>query len=587
MSESVGWRNLEHATALVAGLVAGGVRHSVVCPGSRSTPLALALLRHSEVRVWMHIDERSAGFFGLGIARANGDPVVLLCSSGTAAANFLPAIAEAFLSRVPLVAITADRPPELRGWGASQTIDQIGIFGSHVKWFTEMPAPDEAAAFADHACAAGARAVAIALAAPAGPVHLNAPYREPLLPADGGADIVAVGSAPVVLRRAERPDPGAVAVAAAHLGGFERGLVVCGPQDDPALPAAAAQLAAALGWPLLADPLSGARCGPHDRSLAIDAYDAFLRDMDLAAALRPAAVVRIGAIPTSKPLTTFLAHHPPAESLLLDNLPDWRDPAFLTTTVLDGNPAQSCADLAVALTNDRTAPLASPWIDQWREVNRQTRSAIEAELARDDEPFEGRVFAELAEVLPDGAVVMAGNSMPVRDLDAFFPSGPRRIRFVANRGANGIDGVVSTALGLAAADCGPVVLTIGDLSFLHDANGLLAAKLHRLDATIVVLNNDGGGIFSFLPQAAALSPAEFETLFGTPVGVDVAGIARLYGADFQRPPNGPAFQDAVQNGISSGGLSVVEVRSDRARNVARHRAIWAAVRDRIGAAARG
>lgn len=583
--------NVAQARELVRGLAASGLANAVVCPGSRSTPLALAFLRDPAIRVWMHVDERSAGFFALGMARALAMPVALLCSSGTAAANFLPAVVEASLNRVPLVVLTADRPVEVRGWGAAQTIDQTAIYGSHARFFAELPVPDGDPLLHRQARTMAARAVATAMSAPAGPVHLNAPFREPLLPVAGleptSPDDAVV---PTAARPAERvPDPAAIAGLSRRLVASGRGIVVCGPDDDPALAPAAARLARALDWPILADPLSGVRSGRHDRSLVVDAYDPLLRDAETAATLWPDAVVRTGAIPTSKPLLQFLEASASPLHVVLDDGPGWRDPWFQATTFLDGAPRLSLAALAdgaESLRQDGHGSADPGWSERWLDLGSATRAAISEHVAEREQWFEGRVFAELADLLPEGSTLVVGNSMPVRDLDAFFPGRGSALRFLANRGANGIDGVVSTALGVAAAGTGPVALALGDLSFYHDMNGLLAAKLHALDALVIVLNNDGGGIFSFLPQATETDAASFETLFGTPIGLDVAAAAAVYGAAFSRPATWNDFRSDVADGLRpGGGLRIVEVVTARGRNVVQHRETWAAVRDRLRAEA--
>lgn len=580
-----GTRNVAVAGAFVDELARVGIRHACICPGSRSTPLALGFADHGAIRVWIHVDERSAAFFALGMARALGEPVALLCSSGTAAANFLPAVVEAFYSRVPLLVLTADRPPELRDTGAPQTIDQIRLYGGHVKWFSDLPTPELTADLVRHTRTTAARASAVARAAPAGPVHLNFPFREPLLPA-AGAD-----SAPVLPTDASGqlagrpyatvsagvplPDSAVIAQLAAELVATPRGLIVCGPQDDLALAPAVVALAAALGYPILADPLSQVRCGPHDRALVVDSYDAFLRDDAVCRELAPEVVLRLGALPTAKPLALFLERFPASRQILIDDGGGWRDAGFRVSDVIHAAPRAVCAGLAGAVAACRVSAPTDEWACRWLVVARRTRVGIAAALTGEDETFEGRVFAELAELLPDGATLFAGNSMPVRDLDTFFPSNERAIRCLANRGANGIDGVVSSALGVAAVSDGPLVLVIGDLSFYHDLNGLLAAKLHGLRATIVVLNNDGGGIFSFLPQATAVPPDRFEQLFGTPTGLDFRFAASLYGATFTRSVGWDAFRAAVAVGLAHDGLSIVEVVTDRARNIVQHRAIWA------------
>jgi 2-succinyl-5-enolpyruvyl-6-hydroxy-3-cyclohexene-1-carboxylate synthase len=580
---STGARNVALAGAFVAELGRAGLRHAVVCPGSRSTPLAVALAEEAAIRVWMHVDERSAAFFALGMARALGEPVAVLCSSGTAAANFLPAVVEARLSRVPLLVLTADRPPELRDVGAAQTIDQARLYGSHAKWFYELPVPEAAADLLRHARQVAARAIATAHAAPRGPVHLNFPFREPLLPAlDEPAPAIAdeaarsgrVDGEPFTAVVSGRAVPALdLAPLARALAGQPRGLIVCGPQDDPALAPAVTRLAARLGYPILADALSQVRCGPHDRALVIDDYDAFLRDDATCRALAPDVVLRFGALPTSKPLAQFLARDPAGRHVLVDD-GGWRDPLFLASNVVQADPVAVCAVLGATLP-ERAA--ASAWADVWRAAAGHTREAIDACLVAPDGSVEGRVFTELAALLPAGATIFAGNSMPVRDLDTFLPAGDRALRYLANRGANGIDGVVSSALGVAAVSPAPVVLVLGDLSFFHDLNGLLAAKLHGLRATIVVVNNDGGGIFSFLPQASQVAPDRFETLFGTPLGLDFRAAADLYGAHFSRPESWDDFRTAVAAGVAGDGLSIVEVRSERAANVTQHRAVWRAV----------
>lgn len=568
--------------AFVDELVRSGIQHFCICPGSRSTPLALTIARHPAARVWMHLDERSAAFFGLGLAKARREPVALVCTSGTAAANFLPAVVEAFYSRIPLVVLTADRPHELRDCGAAQTIDQVHLFGTHVKWFVDLPEPEASAELVRYVRSIACRAVATARSRPAGPVHINCPFREPLVPAPGAlaGPHERPGERPyvAVASGARTPDPALVTALATDLRIARRGLIVCGPQDDSGLARPLARLAAALGYPILADPLSGVRCGPHARDLVLDCYDAALREASLVERLAPEVVLRFGAVPTSKPLLRYLQHHQRCRQIVVDGDAGWNEPTRLASDVVHADPRLLCEALVATIANMTPGDIGQTlWAAAWRRADRLAREAIAARLATLEELFEGKVFAELAGLLPDGATLYAGNSMPVRDLDTFFPSSSRSVRFMGNRGANGIDGVVSSALGASAATGGPLVLVIGDLSFYHDANGLLAAKQHGLSATIVLLNNNGGGIFSFLPQAA--DPAHFEMLFGTPHGLDFRPLAEMYGATFTRVETWEEFRTAVQRGIAEGGLHIVEVPTERQRNVALHRAMWQAVAD--------
>jgi 2-succinyl-5-enolpyruvyl-6-hydroxy-3-cyclohexene-1-carboxylate synthase len=587
MTFDPGVANLDLADALVDQLAASGVRNAVICPGSRSTPIAVSLAAHPHIHSWVLIDERAAAFFALGMARHLTAPVVVLTTSGTAAANCLPAVVEARLSRVPLIVLTADRPPELRDWGAAQTIDQIQLYGGHVKWFVDMPVPDANDALVRHARATAERAVQSARSHPAGPVHINLPFREPLLPADVSSrhrllstlshcrpsdSFVGAEQCQVI------PAAAALDELASHIAQEPRGIIVCGPGEAPGLAAAATELSASSGYPILADPLSGVRFGPHDRSAIIDAYDPFLRDQETAAALQPDVVIRVGALPTSKPLQQFLLAHPNRVHVVIDASPP-RDPFHLATSYVIGDAATTLADLAARIAPERSGD--GGWVDAWKGVDRAAGAAIETALAREDDLFEGRAVAEVAALLPDGATLMVGNSMPIRDVDAFVRGDRRRLRIVSNRGANGIDGVVSTALGAAAVADGPLVLIVGDLSFVHDLNGLLAATKFNLDAIVVVLNNDGGGIFSFLPQAEQLDTPTFEALFGTPTGLDVAAAARLFGAAYARPGDWGAFRRELCRGIHGHGLSVVELITDRNRNVAQHRAVWASLTEAL------
>ncbi|WP_038037470.1 2-succinyl-5-enolpyruvyl-6-hydroxy-3-cyclohexene-1-carboxylic-acid synthase [Thermorudis peleae] len=574
-------------------LARNGVQHLCFAPGSRSTPLVMQAARLGQLRLWDHLDERSAAFFALGMAKALHEPVALVCTSGTAAANFLPAIVEASASHIPLLVLTADRPPEVRDWGAAQTIDQIRLYGPFVKWFVDVPLPEHHPEILRYARALAARAVMTARACPPGPVHLNFPFREPLIPATDGIALhdgrqqtddtnrPSVCGWPAVLMA----DPLAVAQVVERIRAHRRGLIIAGPQPDPQLGPAIVKLASVAGYPILADPLSQVRAGPHVDTLVLDAYDALLRDETLRYLLRPDFVLRVGAIPTSKALWQFLEGQPAADHVLVDPA-GWPDPSHLAHELIQAPPTPFCQAVADALANNQP-PLDITWVKQWQEADRAARTALNAALAAMPEIAEPRLFFELAQLLPEGATLFVGNSMPVRDLDSFFPATTRSLRIVANRGVNGIDGVVSTALGVAAVSSEPVVLVIGDLSFYHDMNGLLAARRHALRATIMLLNNDGGGIFSFLPQAAY--PDHFELLFGTPHGLDFRHAAALYGLHYVTPNSWPAFQSALRDSLASPGVTVIELRTERARNVALHRALWsqaiAAGRDALAAVA--
>jgi 2-succinyl-5-enolpyruvyl-6-hydroxy-3-cyclohexene-1-carboxylate synthase len=439
-----------------------------------------------------------------------------------------------------------------------------------------LPEPEATPDLVRYVRTVAARAVATAVDDPPGPVHLNWPLREPLVPESSpepaawgarheGRPYVQVALGP----RAPRPE--SVAGLADALQSTDHGLIVCGPQDDPDFPSAVTALAARLGYPILADPLSGLRGGPHDRSLVLDAYDATLRLPDEAL---PEIVLRFGAPPTSKPLTQYLQRHPNAQHVLVDGGSGWRDPSALSSDVVHADPRLLCLALDERIVG--RGPTA--WTERWVRRDRATRHAIAEHLAGLDELFEGAVFPELASVLPDQATVYVGNSMPVRDLDTFFGATERPLRLLCNRGANGIDGVVSSAFGAVAGSSGPVVLVIGDVSFYHDMNGLLAARRHGLDLLVVLMHNDGGGIFSFLPQGDDAEHAEhYELLFGTPHGLDFRPFVEGYGGAFSRVASWTEFGAAAKTALARGGLQVIEVPTDRARNVVLHRQVWRAV----------
>jgi 2-succinyl-5-enolpyruvyl-6-hydroxy-3-cyclohexene-1-carboxylate synthase len=591
MTFSTGQAAYLYVGAIVDELARAGVQHACLCPGSRSAPLALLLAKHPQIKLWRHLDERSAGFFALGMAKASRRPVVLLCTSGTAAANFLPAIVEAHYARVPLLVFTADRPPELRDTGAPQTIDQLKLYGSFAKWFVEMALPEVTPEMMRYARSVACRAVALAAADPAGVVHLNFPFREPLVPVPVEPPITDEAREAYVGRTDGRPyatvvpalrqaDPQLIGTLADELSKIERGLIIAGPQTDPDFPAAVARLSAALGYPLLADPLSLVRCGPHTLDNVIDCYDAFLRDPAAVERLIPEVILRFGAMPTSKPVLLYLQRYPHTRQILVDGGGGWPDTARLASDVIHADATLFCESLSGAVRRAEFGrPPLTDWLSVWQSVNSYTRQAITTQLAAFETSFEGRVFTELAECLPEETTCYVSSSMPVRDLDTFFPSLGRSIRFLSNRGANGIDGVVSSALGAGAVSPGPLVLVIGDLAFYHDLNGLLAARLHQLRATIVLINNDGGGIFSFLPQAA--HPDHFEQLFGAPHGLDFRPAAEMYGAAFHRPEAWDEFRGAVKDGLVSNGLTIVEVRTNRESNVTMHRQVWRAAAHRL------
>jgi 2-succinyl-5-enolpyruvyl-6-hydroxy-3-cyclohexene-1-carboxylate synthase len=525
-----------------------GLEHACTSPGSRNTPILLSLAREPRIRTWSHIDERCAAFFALGAAKAGGRPVAVTCTSGTAAANYLPAVVEAFHARVPLIVLTADRPPELREVGAGQAIDQVKLYGDAVKWFFEVGVDTASAGSLRWIRQLACRAYWTAATGRPGPVHVNFPLREPLVldgplpddPVPGRPD-----GRPWVQRAAVPPAPSSPRELPA------RGIVVAGREErDPRIGNAVAACAERLGYPLLADPLSGGRHG----ATAIATYDLLLRDPAFAERAAPELVIRVGDLPTSKPLRAWLASLRDVEQLALDPEGAWQDPAAAVSEVDPGDPVDTLDGLTSA-TRD------AGWLQAWTDADVAAQSALTDELGDAlSEPLTARL---LAEHLPAEATLLVASSMPIRDAELYFPAGTRGPRVLSNRGANGIDGTVSTAFGVAAATQRPVVLLIGDVALAHDIGGLIAARQLGLDLTIVVLNNDGGGIFHFL--AVSGEADAFEEHVATPHGLDFAKAAALYGLDHTPATTAAELTAALQR------PGIVEVRTDRGQNLALHR----------------
>lgn len=509
-SRGHGQLNLDWSAALVAGLVAAGLREAVLSPGSRSTPLTLACLRHPDLRCEVILDERSAAWFALGRAKATGVPVALVCTSGTAVANWLPAVVEANQSAVPLLLLSADRPPELQGWGANQTIDQRRIFDGQLR-ASHAPGAPFAGFSADWLHQLAARASAESRWPLPGPVHINLAFREPLLPA---SPEIAWATPPTIDTTAPTivPDASAVAALAAKLSG-RRGVIACGgsTSNDAGFADAIGKLAAALQCPILAEPISNLRFGPHDRSVICNHHERWLRDEAIRSQLAPEWVLRFGAFPVTRTLQDYLGSC--GETYLVEAHGRWPDPVHRTRQLLRADSVAACT----ALLQADLHPASGNWLTGFRAAE----ATAQRELAAAPLPPEAALFSQLCAALPADATFFCGNSMPIRDLAAWSGSGAQAIRFHANRGASGIDGNIATAAGLAATN--PAVAVIGDLTAQHDIGSLILMRQHPL--VLVVINNGGGGIFDFLAPA---SLPEYEAAWLTPQDIDFAHAAATF-----------------------------------------------------------
>lgn len=544
-----------------------GVRTAVVSPGSRSTPLTTALARHPGIEAVPVLDERSAAFFALGQAKRTRRPVVLVCTSGTAAANYLPAIVEARESGAPLLAITADRPPELRDCASGQTIDQQKLYGGHVDFYHELAVPEPRLELLRYLRQTVAHACARTLAPHAGPVHLNAPFRDPLAPvADASAE-------PLRGMFDERFFAGLGEGSSAEISvtwtppQTARGVIVAGPanpEDPVGYARTVGRIARTLGWPVLADALSPVRHQKAEGAVVVAHYDALLRDPALAEALAPEAVLCVEGWPTSKVLRGWLERSG-AEVTLVSANPANRDGLHLRTRHI-------VADIGSLI--PAAARPESEYADRWIDAETAAAARIDSALETEAELFEPKAAWLLARHLPEATPLFVASSMPVRDVEYFWPQNVRRVHFHFNRGANGIDGTLSTALGVAHGG-EPAVLLTGDLSLLHDTNGFLLGPKLRGSLTIVLIDNNGGGIFEHLPVARFEPP--FEEYFATPQPVDFAKLCAAYGVEHVAVRDWAHFAGLIET-LPESGVRVLHLSTDRKRDAARRKALLDGVR---------
>ncbi|SIR83596.1 2-succinyl-5-enolpyruvyl-6-hydroxy-3-cyclohexene-1-carboxylic-acid synthase [Natronorubrum thiooxidans] len=585
---------------LVDELATGGLEAVCIAPGSRSTPLTVAFAAHPEVDVYSHLDERSAAFFTLGRARRTGEPTALVCTSGTAAANFHPAVMEADQARVPLLVLTADRPAELRDSGANQTVDQVKLYGDTVRWYAELPDPEADERKVRSLRTTAARALAETGGPDPGPVHLNCPFRKPLEPLEVPGDVPEVFSETLAGTGREgafvETTTGSVTLEVDQLrplldalADTERPLIVAGPADPAALsglePADVVAVADHIGAPILADPLSNLRFGPHvgtdaDERRVYGGYDGYISELP-----EPDVVVRFGASPTSKPLRHALRDSD-ARQFLLDPAGAWREATFTATELLAAAPGPVFERLCEALDNGATTETDADereWrarFDAAERAHWRVRDDALAPKTLEADPFEGAILASVLENAPNPATVFVSNSMPIRDADRFGRPQSTDLTVLGNRGASGIDGITSTALGAGSATDEPLVLVTGDLAFYHDSNGLLAVDRCDVDATIVLLDNDGGGIFHKLPIEEFEPP--FTDQFKTPHGLEFEPLGDLYGLEFERVAP-VEFVSAYRQSLESEGTQVLAVDFESDANHRRRDALRERVRDEIGA----
>jgi 2-succinyl-5-enolpyruvyl-6-hydroxy-3-cyclohexene-1-carboxylate synthase len=562
------------ARAFLDELARAGVREVCVAPGSRSTPLVLAAAGDGRFRMFPVLDERSAGFFALGIGKRAGRPAVVITTSGTAAANLYPAVVEASQGEVPLLLLTADRPHRLRDTDGNQAMDQVRLFGTFPRAFFEVELPRASNAALRYLRALAGRAVALALGPPRGPVHLNFPFEKPLEPSamgegagppprEGGVPYTRTALTSLTLPERE------VEVLAGALAAATRGLIVAGPVPDPGRVAPAVlALGEATGFPVLADPLSGVRFRPSLGAQVVPGYDLLLRSRTARRVLAPDLILRVGGSPTSGALLESLEEWQGATQIVVDDGHRWKDHPATAHEYVRASPGP----LLEGLARHAYQREGGTWGRMWEEAEARTREVVSGRGA--GELLEGEILAAVVETLPEGANLLVASSMPIRDLDAFVVPGQRVLNLFGNRGASGIDGLVSTTLGIAVGagsmgEAAPTVGVLGDLAFYHDMNGLLALRSLGLPVTLVVVNNDGGGIFHTLPVREH-EPA-FTRFFATPHGLDFGKAAELYGIPYSLVGTLEDFQAAFARALASGAPGMVEVRTRREETHARRR----------------
>lgn len=557
-----------HVLRMTESLVKAGVQAAVISPGSRSTPLAYAFAASDDIQTYMQVDERSAAYFAVGMAKASGKPVVLLCTSGTAASNYHPAITEAFYARLPLIVMTADRPHELRGVGAPQAIDQLNMYGKHVKFSVDLPLAEENAELDRYLDRHIQRAVSVSLTKPAGPIHLNIPLREPLL-IDFDQQTADSSFVESISGQSHLSDE-ALKIFSEMLSETENGLIIAGELPVGFDKRKFWNFAKSLQWPVLADPLSNLRSEvPEDcRELCIVHYDALLKSDRFKDQAVAQTVIRFGPQPVSKPLSVFLKSNQPKVFIAVDEAPEFRDSLGVVTHHLQVSPESV---FSIPVERQKTSHTRL-----WSVADKIAEGVAKDYTGMPGD--EGIIVKTLLDFLPAGSDLVSGSSMPIRDMDTFFSQTDKKLTLFSNRGANGIDGVVSTAFGIQAARKKSTYLLIGDLSFLHDVNGLIVSRFHETDLTIVILNNDGGGIFSYLPQSTV--PNHFEELFGTPTGLSFEHIAAMYDAQYSALHSVEEFQAELMKDKTK-NVRILEVFTSRPVNVQSHRAYWAEVIKRI------
>lgn len=564
---------------LIEELVRCGVTRFCISPGSRNSPLVLAIGENERAQPIVHFDERGAAFYALGYAKATGRPAAIVCTSGTALANYYPAIIESSISGTPLLILSADRPVELRDCRAPQSIDQVNIFGDYLRWFFDLPSPDEKITPASLLTTVD-QAFCRATGSQPGPVQLNCQFREPLAPTSDKHDFTEYLGPVRQWISADTPhteyhtnsqmaDEKVIAPIASRLMSAKSGMIFAGPMPARENHDSIARLANKLGWPLLADVASELRFHPEVSS-AISHYDLFLRDKAFVQMNPVDTLLHFGGQPTSKHLQLYIERNSPL-TILVNDHSDRQDPSHIVNERIVASP-RLFASALVEVVDDIKSNLAQPF----GHADNLGCAAVKEFVNREGPITELATAYLMAEMAPDGSSLFLASSMPIRDVDAVACHSKKRLHVGVNRGANGIDGTVASAAGFAAGLRSRTTLLLGDLALLHDLNSLALVKRSEIPMTLIVINNNGGGIFSFLPIAKV--ERHFENLFAAPHGLNFEHVARMFGLGYRRVTQLSEFKDAYSAVLGEPASSIIEVISDRQKNVEDHRLLWKSLR---------
>jgi len=576
-------RNILWTETFVNELSSAGVKYACISPGSRNTPLTLAFAGNKKIKSFVHIDERSCAFFGLGLAKSSRSPVVLVSTSGTATAEFYPAIIEAYQQRIPLIVCTADRPPELLDCGANQTINQNNLYKNHIRWFLDVGLPEPITRRIKHIKVVARRAVYESLIRSKGPVHLNFPFRKPFEPDaftdDVSQEILDLANE-LSFDKEEffKEDEKNISNEKwfieifNHLKNFEKGLIIAGPENyDPAFHRKCQELSQELGYPILADGASQLRFGSHNKNNVLSNFEGFLRSEFFVNNNKPDVILQFGRTITSKAMDIYLEKCSAAR-FMINEFGDWFDPSNKATAAVSCKPFLFCEKMLKIIRSEKIDRKINGWQNTFIEAEKISNSIKSEIINESDSINEARIVNEIIINLPENSHIMISNSMPIRDFDYFAGNTNKNITIYNNRGASGIDGIISTALGIAADRNKPAFLITGDLAFYYDLNGLLAAKKYSIPLIIILINNNGGGIFEVLPISKYKDV--FDEFFLAPHCLDFSYFVKGYSGNYSSIEDWEDFRKTFSSALKSNKFSVLEIKTDAAKSLELRKKYW-------------